>query len=225
MIRAREQKHAHTLAMVLEISFQVDCDVKSDPVALLKCADELMAHCAEHGFPFWEAAALGDRGKSLLMLGRTDEALSAIMKSLADFRATGAVTTVPMARTWIAEALRKAGRPLEGVTQLTTAYEQIQKTEERWYEAELHRVYGTLPVAAGDLASAEERFWQAITVARRQSAKLWEIRAAINLAQLWLDQRERGRARDLLAPIYGWFTEGLDTPVLHEAKALMHALS
>jgi predicted ATPase len=225
VIRASEQKHAHTLAMVLEISFQVDCDVKSDPTALLKCADEMIAHCAEHGFPFWEAAALGDRGKSLLMLGRTDEALSAIMKSLADFRATGAVTTVPMALTWIAEALRKAGRPSEGFAQLATAYDQIQKTEERWYEAELHRVYGTLLVAAGDFASAEERFWRATTVARRQSAKLWEIRAATNLAQLWLDQGERDRARDLLAPIYGWFTEGFDTRVLRDAKTLLDELN
>jgi predicted ATPase len=89
----------------------------------------------------------------------------------------------------------------------------------------MYRARGELLVAIGDFAAAEASFHQATAVARRQSAKLWELRAATSLAQLWRDQGKRTEARDLLAPIYGWFTEGFDTPVLHGAKALLDELA
>ena len=89
----------------------------------------------------------------------------------------------------------------------------------------MHRVYGELQIAVGDPASAEVRLDRAITVARRQNAKLWELRAATSLARLWRDQGKRAEASDLLAQVYNWFTEGLDAPVLQEAKALLDQLN
>ena len=92
-------------------------------------------------------------------------------------------------------------------------------------EALLHLIRGDLLIGLGDLPAAQASFQKAITVARRQSAKLYELRAATSLARLWRDQGKRAEARDLLAPVYGWFTEGFDTPVLQEAKSLLIELS
>jgi predicted ATPase len=157
----------------------------------------------------------------LLRLGRTDDALEILVEGLATFKATGAVTTAPRWLTQIAEALCKAGRLAEALRHLEEAESQIDATEERWYEAEMHRSYGECLIASGDLASAESRFNRALSVARLQHAKLWEVRAATSLARLWRDQGKQVKASDLLKPIYGWFTEGFDTPVLRDAKTLL----
>ena len=90
---------------------------------------------------------------------------------------------------------------------------------------EMHRLRGTLLLATADHGAAEDSYQQALAVARHQSAKFWELRAAISLARLWRDQGKRAEARDLLAPIYGWFTEGFDTPILQDAKALLDELA
>jgi predicted ATPase len=99
------------------------------------------------------------------------------------------------------------------------------KNPSSWTESDTHRVRGDLLVDAGDTVAAEKSFHQAIGVARRQSAKLFELRGAVSLARLWRCQGKRTEARDLLAPVYGWFTEGFDTPVLQEAKALLDELA
>jgi predicted ATPase len=114
-----------------------------------------------------------------------------------------------------------AGQPDEGVKRLSEAAEMIERTQERWPEAETHRVRGALLLSMDDHAAAEESYHQALAVARRQSAKFWELRAATSLAHLWRNQGKRTEARDLLVPIYGWFTEGFDTLVLKEAKTLL----
>jgi predicted ATPase len=101
----------------------------------------------------------------------------------------------------------------------------IETTQERWAEAEIRRVRGTLLLSINGHAAAEDSYRHALAVARRQSAKLWELRAGLDLARLWRDQGKRGEARDLLAPIYNWFTEGFDTPILTEAKALLDELA
>jgi len=125
----------------------------------------------------------------------------------------------------LAEALGQAGRPRDGLKELEDAAREIEATEERWAEANLHRIRGELLMMVGDLASAEPSFHQAIEIARGQSAKLWELRAAMSLARLWSDQGRREQARDLLASIYDWFTEGLDTPVLREARVTLEKLA
>ena len=108
---------------------------------------------------------------------------------------------------------------------LMEAEQFIEATDERYDEAEVHRLRGDLIRSAGDHETAERCYKKAIEVARRQDAKLLEFRAATSLARLWCDQGKRAEARDLLAPVYNWFTEGHDTPVLKEAKALLEQLS
>ena len=196
-----------------------------DPAVLQMRAQELRTNTDQSQFPYWIAAELGYRGTSLLRLGQTDDALGLLVEGLAKFKATGAVTTAPRWLTLIAETLCKAGRLAEALQHLEEAENQIDATEERWYEAEMDRVYGECLIVCDDLAAAESRLHRSLSVARRQSAKLWEIGAATSLAQLWRDQEKRVEARDLLAPIYGWFTEGLDTPILRNAKALLDELS
>ena len=117
------------------------------------------------------------------------------------------------------------GQPLEGLDHLAAAAEIIETKEERALEVELHRLRGNLLRATGNRSTAEQSYHQALAVARRQSAKLFELRAATSLARLWRDQGKRREAHDLLAPVYGWFTEGFDTPVLQDAKALLDELA
>jgi predicted ATPase len=114
---------------------------------------------------------------------------------------------------------------MEGLSYLTEAAQIIETTEERCEQAELYRLRGDLLNAIGDGATAEQNYHQALSVARPQSARVFELRAATGLARLWRDQGKHAEARDLLAPIYGWFTEGFDTPVLQDAKALLDELS
>jgi predicted ATPase len=100
----------------------------------------------------------------------------------------------------------------------------VARTGERWFAAELNRLKGQILLRQGHFEEAEELYRKALSIAREQKAKLWELRAAVSLARLWRDQGRRAAARDLLAPVYGWFTEGFDTPDLKEAKALLDAL-
>jgi predicted ATPase len=103
----------------------------------------------------------------------------------------------------------------------------VEKTKERWFEAELNRIAGEIVLKSPphDVAKAQEYFERALAVARQQQAKSWELRAAMSMARLWRDEGKRDEARELLAPIYGWFTEGFDTRDLKEAKALLDELA
>jgi predicted ATPase len=102
---------------------------------------------------------------------------------------------------------------------------QVEATDERWCEADIYRVRGEIARRRSDLRTAEAHLIKAIAIARRQEARHWELGAATSLARLWRDQGKRTEARDLLAPIYGWFTEGFDTPDLKEAKSLLDELA
>jgi predicted ATPase len=107
---------------------------------------------------------------------------------------------------------------------LDQALQLVERTGERWFAAELDRQRGRLLLRQGHSEAAEELYRKALGIAREQEAKLWELRAAASLARLWRDQGRRAAARDLLAPVYGWFTEGFTTPDLKEAKALLDEL-
>jgi predicted ATPase len=117
-----------------------------------------------------------------------------------------------------------AGQIGEAGALLSQALQIVETTGERWFEAELRRRKGQLLLRQGDAEAAEELYHKALSIAREQEAKLWELRAAVSLVRLWGDQGRRAEARDLLAPIYGWFTEGFDTADLWEAKALLDEL-
>jgi len=118
-----------------------------------------------------------------------------------------------------------AGQWRAALAHLAEARGLAEEKEVRWLQAETLRLTGNVLLAMGDRAAAEASYHEAIAIARRQSAKLWELRAATSLARLWRDQGKRAAARDLLAAVYGWFTEGLGTPVLQEAKALLAELA
>jgi predicted ATPase len=184
-------------------------------------AEELLAIATEHDFAWFKAAGTLGRGRCLAMMGRETEGIAQMTEGLAALRSTGTVAFLPHWLIRLAEAYGKAQRPLEGLEHLTEAIRVIERTEEREFEAELYRVRGELLLATEDARQAEESFCAALEIARRQSAKLREMRAAVSLTRLWRDQGKRPEALELLAPVYGWFTEGFGTPVLQEAKALL----
>jgi predicted ATPase len=125
----------------------------------------------------------------------------------------------------VAVAYETAGQIDEGLALVDDALQIVERTGERLLEAELLRRKGQLLLRQGHSEAAEELYRKALSIAREQEAKLWELRAAVSLARLRRDQDRRAEARDLLAPIYGWFTEGFDTPDLKEAKALLNELN
>jgi class 3 adenylate cyclase/predicted ATPase len=225
LVQARQRAHHHTLAVVLALAWDRDAGVLSEPSRLLERAEELQAHCAEHGFPFFSAIANVYRGSALSSVGSTDEGLALITKGLAAYRATGALLFVPNFLRLLAECYRSAGCPTEGLKHLDEAAGHIDATQVRYDEAEMYRCRGELLIAVGDPVAAEASFRQAIAVGRRQGAKLWELRTAISLARFWRDQDKHTEARELLTPIYGWFIEGFDTPVLQDAKLLLEQLN
>jgi class 3 adenylate cyclase/predicted ATPase len=193
--------------------------------ARLLLAEELLDLSAEHGFPLLNAAGAVHRGWCLSMLGRQVEGIAQLNDGLDAYRSIGNVLAMPYQLTLLAEAYGVARQPEAGLECLAEAARLIEQTLEREFEAELYRVRGELQAGLGDWTTAEESYHAALAVARRQIARLWELRAAISLARLWRDQGKRTEARDLLAPIFGWFTEGFDTPDLKEAKALLDELA
>jgi predicted ATPase len=114
-----------------------------------------------------------------------------------------------------------AGQPQEGLDRLAEAARLVETTHEHWTDSEMHRLRGTILLSMHEHTAAENSYRRALEVAQRQSARFWELRAALDLARLWRDQGKRTEARDLLSPIYGWFTEGFDARDLKEAKALL----
>jgi predicted ATPase len=216
-------QHAYTRALVSVYA----CDgewLTGSPQMTQPHAEELVALSSEHGFPLLLGLGIIFRGWSLTALEQTQEGLTLLAKGLSIVRATGARIQTPLALISIAEAHAQLGRPIEGLNLLAEAAQIMETGDERCNEAGLHRLRGDLLYANGNSEAAEQAYHQALAVAKRQSAKPWELRAAASLARLWRDQGKRTEARDLLAPVYGWFTEGFDAPVLQEAKALLDQL-
>ena len=223
LLEARQLKHSQTLAEVLAIASTIDLITGSPEVQ--RHAEELLALSIEHGFPVFLAWATAYRGASLTALGQGQEGLSLITRGMAGIRATGAVSGTSGLLMMLAWAYARLGQPVDGLNCLAEAAQIIETTGERQREAALHLLRGYLLNATGDPSAAERSYHQAIAVAKLQSAKLSELRASSSLARLWYQQDRRGEARDLLATIYGWFTEGFDAPILKEAKALLEELA
>jgi predicted ATPase len=188
-------------------------------------AEAAITICQERGVGYYLAMATTVRGWALAARGQGEEALAEMGRGLAAVDATGAEVARPYWIGLLAEAWGRTGRPAEGLRWLEEALATAARNRDRWYEAELHRLRGELLLAGhGSAAEAEACFRRAIQAARRQGARSLELRAATSLARLWHGQDRRAEARDLLAPVHGWFTEGLDTPDLREAKLLLDEL-
>jgi class 3 adenylate cyclase/predicted ATPase len=193
--------------------------------ALDEQADELVAVATEQGFPFWRAEGTICRGWVKVKNGDPAEGISLLRSGSAAYRATAAELWVPYHIALLAKACEIAGQIEEAVTLLDDALQIVERTGERWLAAELNRLKGKLLLRQGHPEAVEQLYRKALSIAQEQGAKLWELRAAVSLARLGRDQGRHSEARDLLAPVYGWFTEGFDTPDLKEAKALLGELA
>jgi DNA-binding winged helix-turn-helix (wHTH) protein/predicted ATPase len=188
-------------------------------------AEETIALALEKGFAFFVAVGLALKGRALSMQGYGPEGLAFIRQGLAALQATGAT---PGAH-WLvlqAEACRQIGQTAEAIQMLGEALAFMHTTGEQNYAAELYRLKGEflLSLSADNQSVAETSFHQSLAIARRQHAKLLELRAAVSLTRLWQQQGKRIEAYELLAPIYSWFTKGFDTADLQEPKDLLQAL-
>jgi predicted ATPase len=220
---ARKLNHTPSLAVSLSVG-AVLLSLIGDDAGFGDLVDQLLAVTIEQGFPWWRAIGAIFRGWVKAKNGDVAEGISLLRSGATAYRSIGAELWMPHYIALLAGACEIAGQIDEAVALSDEALQIVERTGERWFEAELHRHKGRLLLRQGHVEAAKELYHKALSIAREQEAKLWELRAAASLAQLRRDQRQRAQARDLLAPIYGWFTEGFDTPDLKEAKALLEEL-
>jgi len=207
-------------------------------------AEAVIALAIEQGLPSWLANGMAQRSWALTVQGQGETGIAQLHQGLTAHRATGEEVARPYLLALLAEAYGRGGQAEEGLNVLAEALAVVNKTEERFYEAELYRLKGQLTLQQFQVSSskfqvenslgssvqsleskAEECFFKAIEIARRQQAKSLELRAVTSLARLWQQQGKKEEARQMLAEVYGWFTEGLDTQDLRDAKALLAELA
>ena len=224
---AHESGHAVSLLWALaSSSFFVDSYCGNYTTANAR-VDELVALADEKDVALWKAAGMLGRGWLLGLTGRAADAVQTITSGIAAWRSTEATWSLPSWLSYLAAGHAELGQLDEAWRCIGEAMSTIETTKERWFEAEVSRIAGEIALKSPepDAAKAEAYFERALAVARQQQAKSWELRAAMSMARLWRDQGKRDEARDLLAPVYGWFTEGFDTLDLKEAKALLDELA
>jgi predicted ATPase len=221
---ARELNYPHALVHALS-SISVYNMLRGAGTEAKETLDEQIALATEHRISFWMPFANLMLGRVLAERGELTRGLALSRKSFADMSATHQALFRPFNLALIAQSCACAGRIDEALDLLANALETVERSGERQSEAELHRLKGEWLLAHRQQRDeAEDCLARAISVAQRQSAKMFELRAAMSMARLWRDQGKRDEARDLLAPIYSWFTEGFDTLDLKEAKALLDEL-
>jgi predicted ATPase len=220
-----EARRAPPLTLALTLDNTITLEVlRRDEQAVREHADTLSCLAAEMENPFFLYVAMLARGWTVARRDQIRGGIALMREGMDAIWASGMQVQAPYQLAQLAEAYRRMGDMREGLGCIGEAFARAEETGERWYDAELSRLKGDL-LAAERPASAEACFRQAITIAQGQQAKLWELRAATSLARLWLDQGRRAEAHDLLAPVYGWLTEGFDTADLKDAKALLDDLA
>jgi predicted ATPase len=223
---ARELSRPFTQANALVFANTVHW-LRGESGAVLAGAEALITLSNEHGFLQYVGIGTFQRAAALADQGQRQEGIAGMRTILEATRAEGAVLGLPGYLAMLAEAHGKAGQAEEGLALLDEAQGLVAKTGERAFEAEVYRVKGELLLtrSPSDPAGAEAAFREALEVARRQSAKSWELRVSTSLARLWQQQGRKDEAREVLAPIHAWFTEGLETKDLKDAKAVLDGLS
>jgi predicted ATPase len=222
---ARETGHTPTLLFALGCTpyTQICC---RDYAAAMQQLDKCVALAEEKGSLFFKAMATAERGCVLALTGKSSDAIRTIGAGLTAYRSMGATAWTTSFLSYLALAYADLGKFADAWRCIGEAMTAVETANERWHEAEINRIAGeiTLKSPARDATKAQMHFERALAVARKQQAKSWELRAATSMARLWRDQGKRQQARELLAPVYGWFTEGFDTLDLKEAKALLDEL-
>jgi predicted ATPase len=238
---AQELSHPFSRAVALDYAAMLH-QFRREPHAVHERAEAAIALCTEQGFAYYLAWGTTMQGWALVAQGQGEADMAQLRRGLAALRATGAALRLPYYLALLAEACGQTDRAAEGLALLAEALAHAHHIGESWTETELHRLKGELLLQAGVQglesgvltldtglqtrdAEAEACFQQALAIARRQQAKSWELRAAMSLARLWQQRGKRAEAYALLAPIYGWFTEGFDTADLQEAKVLLEELA
>ena len=188
-------------------------------------ADELVALANEKGALFWKAQGMSKQGCILAVTGKAAEAVQMITTGIAAWRSTGSTAWMPLYLSYLARAYAELGQFEHAWRCIDEAMTAAETTKERWHEADVHRLAGEIALLSPEPDAAKAYFERALSVARAQQAKSWELRAAMSMARMRRDQGKHQQARDLLAPVYGWFTEGFDTLDLKEAKALLDTLA
>ena len=199
----------------------------SNRAAAAALAQELVALAEEKGALLWKALGMTIQGWALALTGWASDAAEMLISGMTALRTTGTTLGMPFYLSLLARAHAELGQFEAARRCIGEAMTAAETTKETSHGAEIHRTAGEIALMSPepDAAKAQAHFERAIAIAREQKAKSWELRAAASLARLWRDQGERQQARDLLAPIYGWFTEGFDTLDLKEAKALLNELT
>ena len=223
---AREIAQAATLMYALFHGVLIHMQSRNYAAANVE-GDELAALANEKGSLFWGTWARSLQGCLAVLAGEPADAIEMIASSLALGRSTGTTMYAPLSLSQLAKAHAHLGQFDEAWRYTNEAMAAVEISEERWFKAELYRTAGEVALSSPkkDAAKAEAHFENALTVARQQQAKSWELRAATSMARLWREQGRTQQARELLAPVYGWFTEGFDTLDLREAKALLEDLT
>jgi predicted ATPase/class 3 adenylate cyclase len=236
----QKSKAARTLAQELSHPFSLCAarimaamshQLRRERALTKECAETGITLAREHGFPSWLGQGAPLQGWALAEQGQSEEGISQIRQGLATYQALGTSLLKSYYLALLAEVYGKAGQTEGGLAALAEAVTLVDKTGERFYEAELYRLKGELtlqshipgPQSTVE-AEAEACFHQAIEIAQRQSAKSLELRAVVSLSRLWQQQGKQQEAHAMLAEIYGWFTEGFDTKDLQEARALLEEL-
>jgi class 3 adenylate cyclase/predicted ATPase len=223
IVEARRLSHPPSLASSLMVGAML-FSLIGDNAALDEHAEELAAVATEHGVPWWRTVGTIYRGWVKATNGDVAEGIWLLRSGSAAYHATGAEMWMPYYTALVGSACEIAGQVEEGLALLSEAVDAGERTGELWLKAELYQHKGRLLLRQGHPEAAEELYRKALSIAKEQHAKLWELRATVSLARLHRDQGRRAEARDLLARVYSWFTEGFDTPDLKKAKALLDEL-
>jgi len=218
LARALDHPYSLTYALAQGCLYHT---LRREPQVVEKYGEEGLRLSMEARFPLGQAGATFGLGWVRAQRGEAEKGIAQIRQVQAGWRSMGTGVLVPFFLLTLAEAYGMGSQAGQGLALLEEALDLVEKTEERIWEAEVHRGKGELLQMSGRLSQAEASFRQAMEVARRQQGKSWELRAALSLSRLFQNDGRSAEARPLLSEIYGWFTEGFDTPDLKEARALL----
>ena len=223
---AREISHAATLMYALSVLGVSQIQYRNY-AALNAPLEEAIVLANEKGAALWKACGMCLQGCLLALTGKAQDAIPILISGITAWRSTGSTVWLPLFQSYSARAHADLGHFDDAWRCIGEALTAVETNKETWFEAEANRIAGEISLISPkpDIAKGQAYFERALGVARAQKAKSWELRAAMSMARLWRDQGKREEARDLLASIYGWFTEGFETSDLKEARSLLNELA